>query len=230
MRSAGCIINDIADRKIDAQVERTKNRPLASGEVTLTEASMLLVVLGLIGLAVSVILGHNIIFLSLLWLPLIVAYPLMKRITWWPQIFLGITFNAGAIFGWIAFTGGIALAPILLYLGAIGWTLGYDTIYAMQDRHDDMQIGVKSSALRVGHRLIPFVVGCYSLFSISLFACGILLDLPWIYYAFITLVTLHLSWQVMQLRSNSCPDYGAIFSSNVITGILILVGCLCILF
>ena len=150
MRSAGCIVNDMADRTIDAQVARTRTRPLASGEVSMKQAYALLA--GLLGLAllISLALGWKVTALGALWLPLVAAYPFMKRYTWWPQAFLGITFGAGPLFGMVAVTGGIHPKGLLLYAAAICWVIGYDTIYACQDREDDARIGVKSTARLFG--------------------------------------------------------------------------------
>jgi 4-hydroxybenzoate polyprenyltransferase len=226
MRSAGCIINDMADRTIDAQVERTRTRPLASGEISITEASALLVLLCLIGLLISITLGKEIILLSCLWVPLILAYPFMKRITWWPQLFLGITFNAGAIFGWAAITHHVTSPAYILYLGAIFWTLGYDTIYAMQDRKDDALIGVKSSALRVGNNLLPFASVCYGIFALCLYASGTILELPWIFFILISAAVIHLFWQLQQLFIHRQPDYGTLFSGNITTGAIITLACI----
>ncbi len=172
MRSAGCIINDMIDRDIDRQVERTRTRPLASGEVSMAEAFILLGFLLMLSLMIALMLGEFVVLLSTLWLPLVALYPLMKRITWWPQFFLGLTFNAGAIIGWVAVSGEVTLNALLLYLGCIFWTLGYDTIYGHQDKGDDARIGVKSSALRLGNRTKPFVILCYGVLHMMLMLVG----------------------------------------------------------
>lgn len=234
MRSAGCIINDIADRNIDKLVERTKHRPLASGEITLKEAFILLFFLCTIALIISYFLGYGIILLSFCWLPLIGIYPFMKRFTWWPQIFLGITFNAGAIFGWVATLSSQSIppltflhpAPLLLYIGCIFWTLGYDTIYAMQDIKDDKNIGVKSSAQRVAAFLPHFIALCYTIFILCLIACGILLKLPSFYYLGMLGTIAHLTWQVIQIKIPTDINYGFIFKSNNTIGIIITLTCL----
>ena len=154
MRGAGCTINDILDRDLDAQVERTRGRPLPSGAVTLTQALLFLVVQLLLGLLVLLLLPPLAVQLGIASLLLVATYPLMKRVTWWPQAFLGLTFNWGALMGWAAVTGTLfdasARPAWLLYIAGFFWTLGYDTIYAHQDREDDARIGVKSTALRLG--------------------------------------------------------------------------------
>ena len=147
MRSAGCIINDLWDKDFDAQVERTKNRPLASGAISIRQALLLLALLLFGALLIVIQLKAAVFWYALLSLPLVIIYPLMKRITWWPQAFLGLTFNFGALMGWVAVTGEIALPAILLYISGIFWTLSYDTIYAFQDITDDSKVGIKSTAL-----------------------------------------------------------------------------------
>ena len=145
MRSAGCIVNDIADRNYDEKVERTKNRPIASGKISVLRASIYSLVL--CGFAFLVLINFNMftILMALISMPLAFTYPLMKRLTYWPQLFLGITFNYGLVLAWISITNEISLIPILFYIGAIFWTLGYDTIYGFQDIKDDEIIGVKST-------------------------------------------------------------------------------------
>ena len=162
MRGAGCIINDLWDRDIDPYVERTAKRPIASGEIGLEDALIFLGILLLCGLAILILMPTTTIILGILSIPLIVTYPLMKRITWWPQAFLGLTFNFGALMGWSAATGGLGFAPFFLYLAGICWTLGYDTIYAHQDIEDDVRIGVKSTALKFGEDSYNWVIGFYA--------------------------------------------------------------------
>lgn len=177
MRAAGCIINDLWDRKIDAQVERTKNRPLASGAVKAWQA--VLVLLALLGMGAAVLWQLPLVAVAwgLLSLPLVVLYPLMKRVTWWPQLFLGITFNWGALVGWVAVAGQLNLPAVLLWLGGVFWTLGYDTLYACQDRADDARIGVKSSALRLGDgvskTVVRFYVAAVALWALAGLAAGV---------------------------------------------------------
>jgi len=164
MRSAGCIVNDIADRNYDAKVERTKNRPIASGKISVLRASIYSLVL--CGLAFLVLINFNMftILMALISMPLAFTYPLMKRLTYWPQLFLGITFNYGLVLAWISITNEISLIPILFYIGAIFWTLGYDTIYGFQDIKDDEIIGVKSTSIKFKNDPKKFLYVCYFLF------------------------------------------------------------------
>lgn len=217
MRSAGCIINDIADREIDKQVERTKNRPLASGELALWQAVSLLFVLLLLSLLVAISLGWLVVLWGGLSLFPVAIYPLMKRISWWPQLFLGLVFNWGALMGWVAVRETVELPAILLYIGGICWTLGYDTIYSHQDKIDDAKIGVRSTALRLGDRTKPFVVVMYSL-AILLFALAsnsLLCTLALIP------AMLHACWQVKNLDINSPISARKIFLSNSYFGVLV---------
>ena len=162
MRGAGCTLNDIADRDYDARVARTRLRPLPSGRITVARAGAFLLVQLAVGAAVLFILNRLSILLGLAVLGLIGTYPFMKRITYWPQLFLGLNFNWGALLGWTAVTGSLGWPAVLLYLGGVFWTLGYDTIYAHQDKEDDVRIGVKSSALALGSRTRPFLFAFYA--------------------------------------------------------------------
>lgn len=205
MRSAGCIVNDLTDRDIDAKVERTRLRPLACGEVTPKEAYLLLAILLLLSFLVALALGWKIVVLGALWLPLVVAYPWMKRITYWPQAFLGLTFNAGALFGWLAVTGKIELPALLLYAGAIFWTLAYDTIYAHQDMEDDAKVGIGSTALALGEYTKPAVNVFYVLFFGFLVLTGYVADASPSYYfiAGTTILALVFALQKTDLASPS---------------------------
>jgi 4-hydroxybenzoate polyprenyltransferase len=163
MRAAGCIINDLWDRKLDSSVDRTKDRPLASGEISMLHALRFLVVLLALSLLVLMQLPRLTILLGIVSIALVIAYPYMKRITWLPQLFLGFTFNWGVLMGWSAVTEELSLPALYLYIGGIFWTLGYDTIYAHQDKEDDIRIGVKSTARLLGDKSRAFVAGCYGL-------------------------------------------------------------------
>ncbi len=163
MRGAGCVVNDMWDRRLDAQVARTRDRPLASGELRLWQAALFLAALLLVGLGVLLMFNSLTVWLGVAALPLVFSYPLMKRITWWPQLFLGLTFNWGALMGWSAVTGGMEVAPVLLYEAGVFWTLGYDTIYAHQDRADDELVGIKSTARLFGDGSRPWVALFYAL-------------------------------------------------------------------
>jgi len=217
MRSAGCVINDIADRKIDVLVERTKTRPLASGEIKVWQAVVLLALLLFLSLLVAVSLGLSVLMWAALSLLPVIIYPLMKRISWWPQLFLGLVFNWGAIMGWVAVRGVVELPAFLLYLGGICWTLGYDTIYAHQDKADDSRIGVKSTALRLGAKTKPFVAVMYGLATLFfMFASGG-------FIGFIP-VMIHATWQIRTLNIDSPASARKTFLSNVWFGSLVLIG------
>lgn len=162
MRGAGCVINDLWDRRLDRHVERTRMRPLASGAVSAAQALAFLTLLLLGGLAILLQMNLVAILLGFLSMGLVIVYPAMKRVTWWPQAFLGLTFNFGALIGWAAVTGALGLPALLLYMAGFFWTLGYDTIYAHQDKEDDARIGIKSSALRLGDRSRTWVARFYA--------------------------------------------------------------------
>src|SRR5690348_7601150 len=161
MRGAGCTLNDIADRHYDAQVARTRLRPLPSGAVSVRGAAIFLLLQLAVGAAILFSLNRTSILLGCAVLALIGTYPFMKRITYWPQVFLGLNFNWGALLGWAAVTGAVAIPSLLLYLGGVLWTIGYDTIYAHQDKEDDVLIGVKSSAIALGPRTRPWLFAFY---------------------------------------------------------------------
>ena len=163
MRSAGCIFNDIVDRNIDKKVERTKNRPIPAGKISILESFVYMVFLCLIAFLILLQFNKLTIILGMSSMILAFAYPFMKRITYWPQLFLGLTFNWGIIMGWTALTNNISIEPFLLYLSAIFWTLGYDTIYGLQDIHDDEIIGVKSTSIKFKNNPKVFVGSCYCL-------------------------------------------------------------------
>merc|ERR1711991_812936 len=175
MRSAGCIINDIADRKFDKKVARTKNRPIANGSISVINGFFLAAILCLIALGVLLQFNNLTILLALLSMPLAFAYPLMKRITYWPQLFLGITFNYGLILGWTASNDQINIIPIIFYFGAVFWTLGYDTIYGFQDIKDDEIIGLPMTSIKFKGKPKNFLFGCYILVSILFIVGGILI-------------------------------------------------------
>ncbi|OJX71356.1 4-hydroxybenzoate octaprenyltransferase [Magnetospirillum sp. 64-120] len=218
MRGAGCTVNDMADHKFDAMVERTKGRPIPSGAVSLTRAGLFLAVQLLVGLMVLVQLNTAAIWWGVASLALVFPYPLMKRITWWPQAWLGLTFNWGALLGWVAVTDHMALAPVLLYAAGILWTLGYDTIYAHQDKDDDQLIGVKSTALRLGDKtrpaLIAFYAGAVALIAASGWAAG----LSWLFYPLLLVAAAQLVWQVATLDQDDSADCLAKFKSNRLFG------------
>ena len=222
MRSAGCVVNDLWDRKLDAQVDRTKQRPLASGELRPGQALAFLA--GLLGLSFLILLQFNAVTICLGVISLlpVAVYPLMKRVTWWPQFFLGLTFNWGALMGWAALRADIGLPALLLYAGGIGWTLAYDTVYAHQDREDDALAGIKSTARLFGGRSRPFVAGCLAL-SVLLFAAAIMAigGTPYL----MLFPALHAVWQIKKWRMDEPQSCLAVFKSNRIFGLLVLLAC-----
>ena len=228
MRGAGCVYNDIADRDLDAQVERTRLRPIASGAVSVKRAWIWLVMLSLIGLLVLLQLRWEAQLVALASLAPVAAYPFMKRITWWPQAWLGMVFSWGALVGWVAVTGAPAWPMALLYAGSIAWVIGYDTIYALQDREDDALIGVQSSALRMGTRVRGGVFAFY-LIAIALWAGALWMIRPQvIVLVALAPVALHLLWQVMTLRVDDGGDALAKFRSNRFAGLLMALACLAV--
>jgi 4-hydroxybenzoate polyprenyltransferase len=226
MRSAGCVYNDIVDRDLDAKVERTRLRPLASGRATLKGAWALLLALSLVGLVVLLQLQRAAQIVALASLALVAAYPFMKRITWWPQAWLGLVFSWAALVGWPAVRGEIELPALLLYGGSILWVIGYDTIYALQDKEDDALVGVKSSALALGPRARAGVALFY-LGALLLWGAAIWYLRPqFLAVAALLPVALHLLWQVATLRQEDGADALAKFRSNRTAGLLMFLACL----
>jgi 4-hydroxybenzoate polyprenyl transferase len=227
MRSAGCIVNDIADKNFDQKVERTKNRPIASGKVSVKLASTYALIL--CGIAFLVLINFNklTILMALISMPLAFTYPLMKRITYWPQLFLGITFNYGLVLAWISISGEISIIPIIFYLGAIFWTLGYDTIYGFQDIKDDEIIGVKSTSIKFKNDPKKFLFISYCMFIISLFLIGILMNFKMYYFLFMIVPVLHLLvFQISKLNINLTLDCLSKFKSNNFLGLIIFINIL----
>ncbi len=223
MRGAGCIINDIVDREFDAKVERTKNRPLASGEISLERGIIFLAVLLALGLAILVQLPIISVFIGISSVPLFILYPFMKRVTHWPQFFLGLTFNIGILIGYAAVANSISFSAALLYIGAIFWTLGYDTIYAHQDKQDDVLIGVKSTALKFGERTKHFIAMFYLIFAaIFVIVIGMNFGFGLKSGGVFCLVLLHLAWQVLHLDIHNPRNCMTIFKSNIYVGLLLV--------
>ena len=221
MRSAGCVYNDIVDRDLDIRIERTRLRPLASRRVSLSSAWLLIVLLCLIGLVVLLRLKWIAALIALASVIPVAAYPFMKRITWWPQAWLGLVFSWGALVGWPAVTGSFALAPLLLWLGSIAWVVGYDTLYAIQDKEDDALVGVKSSARRLGERA-PLGVAIFYGIALLLWAASIWTVRPdWI--ALLTLVpaALHLVGQAARADPADGDLALKLFRSNRSCGLLV---------
>jgi len=224
MRSAGCIYNDIIDKKIDIKVQRTKNRLIASGKITIKTAWLVILLL-LIPAFIILFQFNN--FSKILGLSsglLIVTYPFMKRITFWPQLFLGFTFNWGVLLGWSVFFENLTIETIILYMAGVFWTLGYDTIYALQDRRDDLKIKVKSTAIKFGHDLKNFLSFCYISLITLLIALGLLTDRSFLYFVLIVIAAMHLAYQVLiiqKIKSNNKEKIQIVFNSNNSFGILI---------
>ncbi len=226
MRGAGCVYNDIVDRDLDAQVERTRSRPLASGAVSVRAAWAWLVLLCLIGLVVLVQLAPLAAIVALLSLAPVAAYPFMKRITWWPQAWLGIVFSWAALVGWAEVAGALSWPGLLLYAGSIAWVIGYDTIYSLQDRDDDALIGIRSSARALGRHVHAGVAAFYAI-ALSLWAGAIWLVMPDpLAFAALLPVALHLAWQVGTLRPDDGGNALARFRANRGAGLLVFLACL----
>jgi 4-hydroxybenzoate polyprenyltransferase len=224
MRGAGCTLNDIADREYDGKVARTRMRPLPSGRVGVKEAVVFMLAQLMVGAAVLFSLNRASQLLGVAVLALIATYPFMKRITWWPQLFLGLNFNWGALIGWTAVTGALAWPPVLLYLGGICWTLGYDTIYAHQDKEDDARIGVKSSALALGPRTRPFLFAFYAAAALLWAAAGGAAGLGILFFLALGAAFAHLLWQAARVDTENPADCLAKFRSNRLVGWLLLAG------
>ncbi|SLN33177.1 4-hydroxybenzoate octaprenyltransferase [Oceanibacterium hippocampi] len=221
MRGAGCTFNDIVDRDIDRQVARTRLRPIPSGQTSARAAVAWLIAQALVGFAILVSFNPLAILLGVASLALIAIYPFAKRFTYWPQAFLGLAFNWGALLGWAAVRGEIGWAPVVLYLGGIAWTLGYDTIYAHQDKDDDALIGVKSTALRLGEATRSWLVLFYGLQTAGAGAAGALAGLAWPFWIGLGLATAQLAWQWARVDIHSSDDCLAKFRSNHLYGALL---------
>ena len=227
MRSAGCIVNDIVDRNFDKKVERTKNRPIASGKVSVKLGLIYTCVLCFLAFLVLINFNYYTVGMALISMPLAFSYPLMKRITYWPQLFLGITFNYGLVLAWISIANEISIIPIIFYLGAIFWTLGYDTIYGFQDIKDDEIIGVKSTSIKFKSDPKRFLFISYSLFIASLILIGVLMNFKNIYFLFMLLPIYHLFvFQIKKLDTSLANDCLVKFKSNNFLGFLVLINIL----
>ncbi|MCF2515731.1 4-hydroxybenzoate octaprenyltransferase [Sphingomonas sp. G124] len=224
MRSAGCAYNDIVDRELDKRVERTRLRPLASGRVSLKAAWVLTICLCLVGLIVLLQIKPAAQVAALLSLGPVAAYPFMKRITWWPQAWLGLVFSWGALVGWPAVTGAFEPPALLLWLGSIFWVIGYDTLYAIQDIEDDALVGVKSSARALGDRAQVGVGICYLLALIGWAAAIWTVRSDWVALLALFPAAFHLGWQVAKVDTKDGPAALALFRSNRFTGLLLFLG------
>lgn len=224
MRGAGCVVNDIIDRNIDAQVERTKSRPIASGAVSVKQAIAFLTLLLTIGLIILLQFNTTTRLLGIIILLPIIIYPFMKRFTYWPQLFLGLTFNWGALMGWAAVSGHVSVPAVLIYLAGIFWTLGYDTIYAHQDKEDDLAIGVKSTALAFGSRSKKYVTLFYLLTLLFLILAGIFRGYGFPFFSAIAVTALHFAWQIRSVNLDDPTDCLIVFRSNAHMGWIPFLG------
>lgn len=222
MRGAGCTWNDLVDRDLDAKVERTRSRPIPSGQVSPRNAALFLIAQALIGLIVLLQFNRFTIVCGFASLGVVAIYPFMKRITYWPQLFLGLNFNWGALLGWAAVTGSLAWPPLLLYAGGICWTLGYDTIYAHQDKEDDARIGVKSSALALGERTRPFLFAFYAAAAALWAGAGVIVGLGPLFWIGLAGAAVQLGWQAARVDIDDPADCLVKFRSNRAVGWLLL--------
>jgi 4-hydroxybenzoate polyprenyltransferase len=228
MRSAGCVYNDIVDRDLDARVERTRLRPLASGRVSLRSAWLLIGLLCLIGLLVLLQLNLVAAIVALISIVPVAAYPFMKRITWWPQAWLGIVFSWGALVGWPAVTGSLSWTVFLLWFGSIAWVVGYDTLYAIQDMEDDALVGVKSSARRLGNKAPLGISICYAV-TLLLWGAAIWTVRPdWIALLALLPAALHLANQALRADPSDGQLALKLFRSNRTCGLLVFLGLLAV--
>ena len=225
MRSAGCIVNDIVDKKFDKKVERTKKRPIASEQVSTNLALIYTLVLCFFAFLILINFNLLTITLALVSMPLAFTYPLMKRFTYWPQLFLGVIFNYGLILAWASINNDISITPILFYFGAIFWTLGYDTIYGYQDIKDDEIIGVKSTSIKFKNNPKSFLILCYSIFFVLLILVGVLMQFSNIFYLTLTITFLHLFFYQIKFLNTKIPENCMkIFKSNNVLGLIVFLN------
>ena len=226
MRSAGCVYNDIVDRDLDRSVERTRLRPLASERVSVRAAWALTIGLSLVGLVVLLQLNRAAQLVALASLALVAAYPFMKRITWWPQAWLGLVFSWGALVGWTAVAGSLAAPAVLLWLGTVAWVVGYDTLYAIQDKEDDALVGVKSSARRLGDKA-PLGVGLFYALALAGWSAAIWSVKPdWLALVALAPAAVHLAGQVVRADAKDGEAALALFRSNRWCGLLVFLAML----
>lgn len=226
MRGAGCVVNDLWDRDIDGQVARTAGRPIASGEIPVKSALLFLGGLLLSGFLVLVQFNTATIVLGVASLGLVCVYPLMKRITYWPQAFLGLTFNWGALLAWCAVTGSVGWPAIFMYVAGFHWTLGYDTVYGHQDKEDDVMVGVKSASIKLGRNTRPFVAFVYTITVILLSVAGSGAGMGWFYFLMLGAAAAQFIWQVATLDIDKPKNCLARFKSNRDVGLMIFLGAL----
>jgi 4-hydroxybenzoate polyprenyltransferase len=226
MRGAGCTWNDIVDRDLDGSVERTRSRPIPSGQVTVKQAFGFLLLQALVGFAVLISFNRFTIALGIASLAIVAVYPFMKRITYWPQIVLGLAFSWGALMGWAAAFGRLGVASLLLYAGSIAWVIGYDTIYAHQDRDDDALIGIKSTALLFGERTKPMLALFYALAVLLIGAAGYTAGGGPVFAIGLVAFAGHLAWQVVRLDIDDPDRCLALFRSDRDAGLILFAGML----
>ena len=226
MRGAGCVVNDLWDRDIDGKVARTAARPIASGEIPVRSALVFLCGLLLAGLLVLIQFNGAAIMLGVASLGLVAVYPLMKRITYWPQAFLGLTFNWGALLAWCAVDGSVGGPAYLLYAAGFFWTLGYDTVYGHQDKEDDILVGVKSASIKLGRNTRPFVALVYAMTMLLLVLAGVGAGMEWFYFLMLAVAAMQFIWQVATLRIDDPKNCLARFKSNRDVGLIIFLGAL----
>ncbi|MCC2112573.1 MAG: 4-hydroxybenzoate octaprenyltransferase [Hyphomicrobiales bacterium] len=224
MRGAGCTYNDIVDRDFDADVARTRSRPIPSGRVTVFQAMAYIVALCLVGLAVLVQFNGFAIFLGFASVPIILVYPFMKRITWWPQATLGLAFSWGALMGWAAVFGRLDPPAVLLYVGGILWTIGYDTVYAHQDKEDDALIGVRSTARLFAEHTKTWLTVLYGGALVLWIIAGVAAKTVGVFHVALGLAALHMIWQIMALDIDNADRCLAIFKSNRDFGWILFLG------
>jgi 4-hydroxybenzoate polyprenyltransferase len=224
MRGAGCTWNDIVDRDLDSAVERTRSRPIPSGQVSVTQAALFLIGQSLVGFLVLIAFNRFTVALGIASLAIVAVYPFMKRITYWPQIVLGLAFSWGALLGWAAAFGRLGGPALLLYAGSISWVIGYDTVYAHQDREDDALIGIKSTALLFGPRTKPMLALFYTVAVILIGAAGFTAGGGVIFGIGLVAFALHLSWQIVRLDIADPDNCLAVFKSDRDAGLILFAG------
>ena len=225
MRSAGCIVNDILDKEFDKKVFRTKNRPIASNQISIKLGIFYVVLLCFFALLVLLNFNNYTIILALGSMPLAFTYPLMKRYTYWPQLFLGITFNYGLLISWTSINSQVEQIPLIFYIGAIFWTLGYDTIYGYQDLKDDEIIGLKSTAIKFKSNPFSLLIICYSIFTLVLITIGYLMRLNELFFISMIIIFFHMFYfQIKKLKIDDATSCLKTFKSNNFLGLLVYVG------
>ena len=226
MRGAGCTWNDLVDRNLDGLVERTRSRPIPSGQVSIAQATAFMMAQALVGLLVLIQFNRFTVITGLVSLVVVAIYPFMKRVTYWPQIFLGLAFSWGALMGWPAAFGRLDGPALVLYAGSIAWVIGYDTIYAHQDREDDLLIGIKSTALLFGERTAPMLTRFYAVAVVLIAAAGLMAGGGLIFLLGIVAFAAHLAWQVLRLNIDDPAHCLVLFKSNRDAGLILFAAML----